>query len=323
MQTIDIFLERMAVLVYVEKRPFCYKDFLFFEREGREYRYEHGTIRNIFAKLRKEGKIEFVYQSIQAYHTLTGANVGKSITLNHGVDYLTHKQNRFLKFLIDLPMDKDSIHNIRLRFLTKGLWSMLSTASVTASTVPAASRLVKSIDLENNKDITLHDMDLKDHTIKTTVHRTDTVSVMVACSDNPMPMDILGLSKLTSGLTRVEERLRMLQGFSDVDGSRGSNEPDRRGKSPSPFSKHRIPDHMSWVVTMWHFGQDSLTGYNGEKFEVPWKEGLELFRIYSKKSKNNKTMRIRKERQEYPNKPLGEALMDKMEAVNDSGELLS
>jgi hypothetical protein len=73
---------------------------------------------------------------------------------------------------------------------------------------------------------------------------------------------------------------------------------------------------------MWHFGQDSLTGYSGDMFQIPWKDGLELFRIYSKKSKNNKTMRIRKERQEYPNKPLGEAFMDKMKAVNggDGGE---
>jgi hypothetical protein len=51
-------------------------------------------------------------------------------------------------------------------------------------------------------------MDLKDHSIKTTVHRTDTVSVMVACSDDPIPIHILGLAKLTGGLTREEERLQ-------------------------------------------------------------------------------------------------------------------
>ena len=86
--------------------------------------------------------------------------------------------------------------------------------------------------------------------------------------------------------------------------------------SPSLLSSCRISNHMSWIVTMWHFGQDSLTGYSGEKFEVPWKDGLELFHVYPKKSN---TMRIRKERQEYPNKPLGEAFMDKVEAVNGGG----
>jgi hypothetical protein len=320
--TADIFLERMAVLVYVEKRPFCFRDFLFFEHEGKEYRYEHGTIRNLFAKLRKQGKIEFVYQSLQAYHTLTGTDVGKPITPNHEEDHLTHKQDRFLRFLGDLPMDKPSIHNIRLKFASKGLWSILSLSSLTTAS-PAASRLVKSIDLRNNRDITLHDINLMDHTIKTTVHRTGTVSVMAACSASPIPIDILSLSKLTSGLTRVEERLQMVLDF-DGANSDSQGRLDMGSSSASSLSKHRIPNHMSWVVTMWHFGQDSLSGYSGEMFEVPWKEGLELFRIYSKKTKSNKTMRIRKERQEYPNKPLGEAFMDKMEAVNgDGGELLS
>lgn len=51
---------------------------------------------------------------------------------------------------------------------------------------------------------------------------------------------------------------------------------------------------MTWVVTMWHFGQDSLTDYTGEMFQIPWKEGIELFRMYSKKSKNKKSKKIRK-----------------------------
>ena len=217
MSTEDVFLERMAVFAFVEKRPFCFRDFLLFEHEGKEYHFGHGTIRNIFAKLRKDGKIEFVYQTTHAYHTLAGSNVGKSITPNHGEDHLFHKQSRFLSFLDNLPMDKPSIHDIRLRFAAKGLWSMLSSTPAS----PAASRLVKSIDLQKNRDITLHDIDLKDHTIKTTVHRTDTVTVMVACSYNPIPIDIMGLAKLTSGLTRVEERLRMLHGFGVVDGGGG------------------------------------------------------------------------------------------------------
>jgi len=24
---------------------------------------------------------------------------------------------------------------------------------------------------------------------------------------------------------------------------------------------------MSWIVKMWHFGRDALTGYSGEKFD--------------------------------------------------------
>jgi hypothetical protein len=106
-----------------------------------------------------------------------------------------HKQKGFLQFLQQLPIDKPTIHDIRLRFTVKGLWSILSSISS---------------DLIKNKDITLNDIDLKDHVIKTTVHRTNTVSVIVTCSNIPIPIDIIGLAKLTSGLARVEDRLQRL-----------------------------------------------------------------------------------------------------------------
>ena len=79
----------MANIVFIESRPFCYRDFLEFELNGREYSYVHGTIRNIFSQLRKDGKIEFVYQSTQAFYTLAGVKLEKPITPNHGEDYLT------------------------------------------------------------------------------------------------------------------------------------------------------------------------------------------------------------------------------------------
>ena len=31
---------------------------------------------------------------------------------------------------------------------------------------------------------------------------------------------------------------------------------------------------MSWTVTMWHFGRDSLTEYSGERFHITWEEGI-------------------------------------------------
>ncbi len=174
-------------------------------------------------------------------------------------------------------MDKPAIHNIRLRFYVKGLWSILSSSS---------SDLIHNKDQKNNKDITLNDIDLKDHVIKTTVHRTDTVSVIVACSDNPIPIDIIGLAKLTSGLTRVEERLNRL--LIDYYTSLNSSGNISNTKKSLPHVKYLIPSHMSWIVNMWHFGHDSLTGYSGEKFEIPWEDGLKLFRIYSKEIPNRK-----------------------------------
>ena len=36
---------------------------------------------------------------------------------------------------------------------------------------------------------------------------------------------------------------------------------------------------------MWHFGGDTSLLYSGELFEISWKEGLEIFNVYSKKKK--------------------------------------
>ena len=61
---------------------------------------------------------------------------------------------------------------------------------------------------------------------------------------------------------------------------------------------------MSWIVKMWHFGKDALTCYSGEKFEINWKDRLNVFHhIYSKEYEEKRrkiTMKARDEIQEYP-----------------------
>ena len=67
---------------------------------------------------------------------------------------------------------------------------------------------------------------------------------------------------------------------------------------------------------MWHFGQDALTSYSGEKFDMSQEDGLNvLYHIYSKEYGDKKKMKVRKEVQELPNKPLEEALMDKLKII--------
>jgi hypothetical protein len=68
---------------------------------------------------------------------------------------------------------------------------------------------------------------------------------------------------------------------------------------------------------MWHFGQDALTSYSGEKFDMSWEDGLNvLYHVYSKEY--GKKMKVRKEIQEYPNKPLEDVLMEKIKDDNDT-----
>ena len=123
------------------------------------------------------------------------------------------------------------------------------------------------------------------------IHRTDTVSVIVACSLNPVAADTKGLVRLSNALTHVEERLL------------------RYIECTPPIAVTVIihSRSYSWIVTMWHFGHDSPNEYTGEKFEVAWEDGQNaLFRIYTKDL--NVGTRIRRERQEYPNKRFDEAL---------------
>jgi hypothetical protein len=104
--------------------------------------------------------------------------------VNHGEGYyyLSPKQKTFLQLLQSTPMDKPSIHDIRLSFKFEHLWSILSVSE---------SPLIKDKDLESNFDITLQPIEIGDPIIKITVHKTDTVSVAVDCSLSLIPIDLL------------------------------------------------------------------------------------------------------------------------------------
>ncbi len=215
-------------------------------------------------------------------------------------------------------MDKPAIHDIRLKFSVRGLWNILSSSS------SSSTDLICKKDLKNNKDINIHDIDLKDHIIKTTAHKTDTVSVIIACSNTPIPLDTLGLANLSSGLTRVEDRLQRLltDHYTSLNAVGHASAADNNNNNNNSIylinlpPKYSVPSHMSWTVTMWHFGQDSLTGYSDEKFEMQWKDGLQVFHMYSKQIHSNKKTSkkiIRKEIQEYPNRSLEDAFKDNLE----------
>ena len=74
------------------------------------------------------------------------------------------------------PDGQTIIHDIRLIFSFNHRWSILAAAG------SSSSPLIKNIDSFSNKDITLHDRDLGDHVVKTTVHNINTVSVIVGCT---------------------------------------------------------------------------------------------------------------------------------------------
>ena len=194
-----------------------------------------------------------------------------------------------MSFIDNLPADKHALHDIRFRFKVDNIWNTITT------THPELEPNAKS------KDISLELLETHNLTIKTTVHHTDTVSVIIACSLNPVAADINGLVRLSNALTRVEERLLRYIECAPLSLSSASSQ---------------IPDHESWIVTMWHFGYDSPNEYVGKEFEVAWEDGQNaLMRIYTKDL--NGVTKIRKERQEYPNKRFDEAIDEKLAVTRE------
>jgi hypothetical protein len=278
-------------LVLVENTSFCYRNFLDFEVDGEHYSMTHGTFRNKISKLIREGFVGLQYRSGPAFYSLPGHNFTKRkiMTGDHAV-VTSMSSMSSVSFIDNLPTDKHALHDIRYKFKVDNIWATLTTSHPE----------LKPNDV--SKDISLDAIETHDLTIKVTVHHTDTVSVMVACSLNPVAVDVKGLVRLSNALTRVEERLLRFVDKGPVSLSLSY---------PSP-----IPDHSSWIITMWHFGTDSLDEYTGREFEMTWEDGEDaLMRKYTKDLKDGKGIRIRTERQEYPKKSFDEAMDEKLSVV--------
>ena len=276
----DAMSKHMTYIVLLENRPFSYRDFLHFQLDGIEYAMTHGTFRNKISKLIKDGIVELSYYSTCAFYTLKGHKFGKSVTHNHT---LVHNDPLY-KMLQDIPFEKQSIHDIRLRLKVPNIWQIFAIN-------PNFHRNKRSEDIVIptwNKDSAL---------IRIIIHKTDTVSVTIGCSLQPIPLDANGIINFFNLLVRVEEKLQSI-----LDNSGLVND-DKKYIS--------IPEYRQWIVTMWHFGRDASVEYTGERFCISV-EKLQhvLTRIYVKDF--NGKNRIRIERQEYPKKTLIDAIEEKL-----------
>jgi hypothetical protein len=99
--------------------------------------------------------------------------------------------------------------------------------------------LIENIDLKSNRDISLYDINLKDFAIKPTMQETYAVSIAIACSESPVPLNFEGLAKETS----IEESLQRV-----VDENIKNNL--RSSQLSSLISKTPIPNNQTWIVTM-------------------------------------------------------------------------
>jgi hypothetical protein len=150
------------------------------------------------------------------------------------------------RFIQNLPFDTNALHDIRLRFNVEGIWLVVSTNS--------------SLKLNPvSKDIRLDVQKINDLEIIVTIHHTDIITIIIGCSYTPVAVDVNGVIRLSSALAIIEKRLSRLL--------------DVYGQTIGYSKKLVIPDHMSWIVTMWHFGADASVTYTREKFFASWKVG--------------------------------------------------
>jgi hypothetical protein len=172
---------KIREIVLVEERPFSSADFREFEIAGQKYHMKDGTFRNNISKLRKSGVVELAFRSRPAFYTLTGKKFNRTMTLDHtGVPHAIMDQSvlkamPIYNWLKRQPMEKQSLHNIRLRFESPGLWDIYSKMNTTFVVNPY------------NKDIILPTSVYFDYLeVVVTIHHTNTVSVAISCSFKPI-----------------------------------------------------------------------------------------------------------------------------------------
>lgn len=295
----DAMIMHIYYLVYDEGRPFSYLDFIKFKVDDLEFKMAHGTFRNNISCLMKEGLVEVSYKSHITFYTLKGVKFGKAsriaMTGNHMVvtSHMTQQlsSNPIYRIIKDLPLGKNSVHDIRLRFQVPGIYHHIIVSRITRSL--GHDYAINPV----SKDISVPVWQIEDLDVKVVIHKTNTVSVIVGCSYRPIAIDVAGIIQLTNALAVVRERLTTLVS----EYCRGSG------------SLNEIPHHVEWVVTMWHFGADASVEYTGERFSATWGMGQDAtIRVYSKAMKDHRT-RIRLERQEYPMTTLALALEQKLD----------
>jgi len=288
-------------LVHDEQRPFSYLDFMKFEVNGLEFKMTYGTFRNNISTLMREGLVEVSYRSNIAFYTLKGVKSDKAsriaMTCNHmGVMQPNAtpqlSNNPVYRIIKDLPLGKNSVHDIRLKFHVPEIHQTIVSQTTHYLLHDYAINPI-------SKDILLPLWQIENLNVKVVIHKTDTVNVIVGCSYSPVAVDVAGVIRLTNALAVVRERLSTLVSQQCV--------------SNSSNIITTIPDYMGWVVTMWHFGADASVEYTGERFSATWGIAQDaLIRVYSKTMKDHKT-RIRLERQEYPRTTLALALEQKLD----------
>jgi hypothetical protein len=282
MSILDIAMEKhMEYIVKVQGRPSSFQDFDHFEIDGKFYHVSQSTFRNKISHLMGIGKVIFQSKTTHAYYSLPNYDFTKqTMTQDHaGLPITISKQSPIYKLLAKLPKDRQALHDFRLTFLAPEIWE-------------AFSKIFPNRIGNSNKDISLERWRFVDEIdVVVTIHHTNTVSIAISCSSRPIAIDVPDLFYLIEILTRTEIKIATYC---------------------SGEKTLEIPRYTEWIVKMWHFGIDDPEAYSGDAFHITVRDGMsDLWRMYTKRQNDGK-LHLRGEHQEHPNKPIIEAILDKI-----------
>jgi len=263
-------VKRLKHINEVEYRPACYNDLEKFEIDGKLYVLKNGTLRNKISELKRKDVVERYYNSRASFFVIKGVKFGKQHIQHAKTEFSISQLSNAIQ---QLPEASRGLHDIHTSFQVQDI-----------STILSESKRFKIN--EHNKGILLPYFNIDGLKITANVHHTDTVTVTVACSKNPISAkidDVNGVIRLATALARTQERIQRIV--------------DECGQSlPGGYESILIPDSDTWMVKMWHFGVDAPS-YKEMSTCMTWKssQGV-LLREYSGKKQSI----LRKERQEYP-----------------------
>lgn len=267
----SVMKEHMVYLVFNEHKPFSFKDFMYFEVNGKPYTMDYGTFRNKISKMRQNGEVEVNTKSNPCFYTLTGCRFGngKVMTDNHMevISTQTLIHNSLYNILESTTFGERTVHNLHSNFHLTGIYAILSN-----------NHILNIEPIKNSKGLSFQYFDIDQFTIIITIYPNDTCTVVIGCSENPVPLDFEGINRLSISFSRIEERLSQLLINSTV----------------------KMPSYKDWTITLWHIGKDSLSEYSKEMFHCKWDLAEKIaLRIYSKELILNKK-KVRIELQHNP-----------------------
>ena len=244
----DALKKHMEYLTFVEQRAFSYLDFREFKVDGESHHMEHGTFRNKVSDLTKKGIIEWVIDSPQGFYVFKGSgqNSDGITNVDHtGVNHYNHlfkdkimnqssdlvdeimfdvgsgrpnnpriiTNNPLYRYIKSIPFGQRSIHDIRLRFEAPEIWNKVITVLSSEVNVGCDIKMfnLQGMKIDNrSKDISFPSLKVDNLNVSVRIHKTDRVSVIIACSHTPVILDLEGIQRLSNALSLIQGGLTRL-----------------------------------------------------------------------------------------------------------------